>query len=272
MASNSQVLSRPQKAGSSIARRREAMWGILFLLPWLAGFLLFRSGPMIASLGLSFAKYNIIKPPEFVGLQNYQQALFQDPLFWSSLGRTFTYAGVIVPLGMVGSLLLALLLNQRLFGQSLFRAFYFLPHLTPVVAMVILWRWLFQPHTGPINYYLDLFGLPQPGWLGSKEWAIPALIIMGLWASVGGNRMIIFLAGLQGIPQDLYEAASIDGANAWMRFRHITVPMLSPVIFFNLVLSVIGALQGFRPRNCGDERWPCLCHVVLRCSRLYRGV
>ncbi|HLH74691.1 MAG TPA: sugar ABC transporter permease [Chloroflexota bacterium] len=230
---------------SSPVRRREMFWGFAFLLPWLLGFILFQSGPMLASLGLSLTTYNIVKPPVFIGIQNYVQALTQDPLFWPSLGRTFYYAGITVPLGLSGSLLLAVLLNRALVGTSFYRTFFFLPHLTPIVATAILWKWLFEAQTGPINYLLDLIGIPGPGWLGDANWAIPSLMIMALWAGIGGNQMIIFLAGLQGIPSELHEAASIDGANLWQRFRHVTLPMLSPVVFFNLVLGVIGALKVF---------------------------
>jgi multiple sugar transport system permease protein len=225
--------------------RRELLEGYLFLLPWALGFLLFIAGPMVASLFLSFTSYDIAHPPTFVGLANYRQALRLDPLFWPSMGRTFYYALVVVPIGLAVSLLLAVLLNQRLAGTNLLRALYFLPHLTPVVATAVLWQWIFQPDVGLLNYGLHLIGVKGPGWLGSVEWAIPALIIMAIWRSAGGNAMMIFLAGLQGVPQELYEAAAIDGAGRWRRFRHVTVPMLTPTIFFNLVLGVIGSLQVF---------------------------
>jgi multiple sugar transport system permease protein len=225
--------------------RREAIDGYLFSLPWALGFLLFVGGPMLASLFLSLTNYDIARPPDFVGLQNYTRALSGDTLFWPSMGRTFYYALVMVPLGILSSLLLAILLNQGLTGTNILRALYFLPHLTPIVATAILWKWILQPEVGLVNYALWGIGIKGPGWLGSIEWAIPALIIMALWRAAGGNSMMIFLAGLQGIPQELHEAASIDGANAWARFRHITVPVLSPTIFFNLVLGVIAALKVF---------------------------
>jgi multiple sugar transport system permease protein len=226
-------------------RRLEAFYGYLFLLPWLIGFVLFVGAPMLASLGLSFTRYAIAKPPVFIGAANYVEILTADELFWSALGRTFLYAIVMVPASLVGSLLAAVLLNQGLKGTNLYRTFYFLPHLTPLVASAILWMWLFNPEVGPINYGLRAVGIPGPGWFNSPDWAMPALIIMALWSAIGGNRMLIFLAGLQGVPPELYEAAEIDGAGVWTKFEHVTLPMLTPTIFFNLILGIIGALRVF---------------------------
>jgi multiple sugar transport system permease protein len=160
--------------------------------------------------------------------------------------RSFgTFALISVPLGMAGSLLLAILLNQGAKGTSIFRTLFFLPGLTPIVATALLWTVLLQPETGVINYLLSKVSIPGPKWFGSVEWAIPGLILMTTWRSIGSNRMIIFLAGLQGVPQQLYDAAAIDGAGRWARFRHVTLPMISPTMFFNLVLGIIGALQVF---------------------------
>jgi len=226
--------------------RREALEGYLFLIPWALGFSLLIAGPMLASLYLSFTSYDIARPPLFVGAENYVRATTIDPQFWPSLAKTFYYALVVVPVGLTVSMLLASLLNQRLAGTNLFRTLYFLPHLTPIVATALVWKVILTPEVGLINTLVyDAVGVKGPGWLSSVEWAIPALIIMALWRGVGGNTMMIFLAGLQGIPGELYEAAAIDGANGWHRFRHVTVPMLSPTVFFNLVLGVIGALQVF---------------------------
>lgn len=235
----------PRGRGRQSLRRREAIWGYIFLLPWAFGFVLWFAGPMLASLVLSLTEYSIIKPPKFVGLQNYINAFTEDDLFFSSLGRTFYYALVVVPLGVVGSMLLAVLLNRKMPAKNLFRTLYFLPHVTPVVATVLLWRWILQPEIGLVNFALEKVGIVGPKWLGSTEWAIPSLIIMALWGSIGGNRMMIFLAGLQGVPQELYEAADIDGASGWHKFRHVTVPLITPTIFFNVVLGVIGALKVF---------------------------
>lgn len=226
--------------------RQEAIYAYVFLLPWLIGLFGLVIGPMIASLGLSLTTYNIVKPPTFVGLENYARAFSKDPLFWSSLGRTFVYAIVIVPLGVMGSLLVAVLLNQSLRFTSFYRTIFFLPHLTPAVAAVYIWTWLLNPQFGFVNEVLwRVARIQGPGWFGSKEWAIPAVVLIALWGILGGNMMMIFLAGLQGVPKELYEVASIDGAGRWHRFWNVTVPMISPTIFFNTILAVIGALQTF---------------------------
>ncbi|MCC7372246.1 MAG: sugar ABC transporter permease [Chloroflexi bacterium] len=237
----------PSRAGArmSRARRREALAGYLLLLPWAIGFLLFVAGPLVASAALSFTAFDVARPPRFVGLENYVNAFTSDDRFLSSLQLTFVYAVVSVPLALFGSLLLALLLNQRLRGTSLYRTFFFLPSLTPAVAVAILWTWLLQPDVGLVNYLLSLVGITGPKWLGSTEWAMPSLIVIALWTGIGGNRMMIFLAGLQGVPQELYDAADIDGAGAVQKFRHITLPMISPTMFFNLVLGIIAALKVF---------------------------
>jgi len=233
------------KARRSPARRREAIEGYLYLLPWLIGFIVFTGGPMLASLYLSLTEYRITSPPVWIGLENYKNAFTVDPLFWPSLRRTFYFALFAVPIGLVGSLLLAMLLNQKVRGKSWFRTIFFLPGLTPIVASALLWTVLLQPETGIVNFLLGKVGIPGPKWFGSVAWAIPGLVLMTTWGSVGSNRMIIFLAGLQGVPSSLYDAASIDGANGWQKFWHVTLPMISPTLFFNLVLGIIGALQIF---------------------------
>ncbi|HEY3109992.1 MAG TPA: sugar ABC transporter permease [Chloroflexota bacterium] len=225
--------------------RREAIEGYVCLAPWALGFVIWIAGPMLYSLYLSLTDSDVLSPPKFVGLKNYERAFFGDDLFWSSLGRTFYYAILVVPAGVAGSLLAALLLNQRLKATNLYRTLYFLPHLTPTVAAALLWVWVLQPEFGLVNYLLDRLGIQGPAWFGSKEWAIPALAMIALWNGIGGNRMMIFLAGLQGVPPELVDAAEVDGASAWQRFRHVTLPMISPTMFFNLVLGVIAALQVF---------------------------
>jgi multiple sugar transport system permease protein len=224
---------------------RRALWAYVFLLPWLLGLTIFWIGPLVASLYFSLTEYDVLSPPKFVGLANYRRALLEDNLFWPSLGITLRYSLVVVPLGLAGSLLLAALLNRGLPGTNLFRTCFFLPHLTPAVALALLWTWLFHPTVGPINLALGVVGVEGPGWLASESWALTALIVITLWGQVGGNGMLIFLAGLQGVPKEMYEAAEIDGAGAWARFRHIVVPMISPTILFNLVLGVIAALKVF---------------------------
>jgi multiple sugar transport system permease protein len=231
--------------GVGALRRREAIEGVLYISPWIVGFLVFNFGPLLYSLYLSLTKYSIVRDPVFIGLDNYVQIVTRDRLFWVAIQQTGYYAVVTVVVGLTLSLLLALVLDQKLVGTSFLRTFFYLPTLTPIVASVIIWGWIFHPQLGVLNYLLARVGVAGPGWLQSVEWAMPALLVIALWGSVGGSRMVIFIAGLQGIPHELYEAAAIDGASGWHRFRHVTVPMLSPTVFFNLVLGVIGALQVF---------------------------
>jgi multiple sugar transport system permease protein len=225
--------------------RREAIEGYVCLAPWALGFLIWIAGPMLYSLYLSLTDSDVLSPPKWLGLANYERAFFVDDLFWSSLGRTFYYALLVVPAGVAGSLLAALLLNQKLRATNVYRTLYFLPHLTPAVAAALLWVWVLQPEFGLVNYLLGLVGIEGPAWFGSTEWAIPSIAMIALWNGIGGNRMMIFLAGLQGVPQELIDASEVDGANGWQRFRHVTLPMISPTIFFNLVLGIIAALQVF---------------------------
>jgi multiple sugar transport system permease protein len=230
---------------SSVHGARKALWGYLFILPWLLGLLFFHAGPVLASLYLSFTDYDILSAPRWVGLKNYVYAMTGDALFWPSLGRTFYYALAFVPLALLASLLLALLLNRSMRGTTIFRTLFFLPHLTPAAALGILWAWLLNPDLGPINLALQAMGLPPYPFLTDKDTVIPSMVMMAVWTAAGGNGMLIFLAGLQGVPTDLLEAAEIDGAGVWSKFRHVTLPMMTPTIFFNLVLGIIGALQVF---------------------------
>ena len=235
----------PRRASSSLARREE-LYGWLFASPWIVGFVLFTAGPMIASFYLGFTEYSIANPPKWVGTANYQKALLGgDAQFWPSLWRTFIYAGLIVPIGLAGSLLIAVLLNQRLRAVALFRTLFFLPSLVPVVASAVLWQWLFQPDFGAINGLLAGVGIKGPMWLSDSRSALPSLMVIALWGTIGGSTMIIFLAGLQGVPAELHEAASIDGAGSVQRFFRITLPLLTPTIFFNVVIGLIAALKVF---------------------------
>ena len=223
-------------------RAREAIDCYIFILPAVLGLLLFWIGPMLASLWFSFTEYDMLSSPKWVGFDNYN-TLIHDDLFWKSLKTTAIYSGVSVPLVLFTSLGLALLLNQRLPGITAFRMVYYLPTVMSGVAIATLWRWIFNPDFGVLNILLSKIGIQGPAWLASETWALPALILTSLW-TVGGS-MVIFLAGLQDIPGDLYEAAALDGAGTWNQFRNITFPLLSHVTFFNLVLGIIGALQVF---------------------------
>lgn len=239
-------VSLPQPASASkpfgSLAQRENLWAYAFIAPWIAGFIIFTIGPMVASLYFSFTEYNIVDTPQWLGFRNYVN-LFQDKLFWHSLGITLKFAALAIPLGLIFSYLLAVLLNQKIAGVNLWRTVYFLPSVVAGVAVAILWLRILHPKIGILNLSLGALGIKGPGWLSDPDWAIPALVIMSLWG-VGGN-VIIYLAGLQGVPTDLYDAARVDGANTWQRFRHITLPMTSPVIFYNLVLGLIGAFQYF---------------------------
>jgi multiple sugar transport system permease protein len=238
-------------------RTREEIQGWLWASPWLIGFFLFIFGPMIASLYLSFTHYAIGGTPQWIGLDNFHRALSgRDDLFWPSMSRTMQYAFVMVPVGITLSLLAAILLNQGLKATAFYRTLFFLPSLTPIVAAAILWRWLYQPEFGAINSLLWSVGVQGPRWLADPTLALPALMIIGLWASIGGSRMVIFLAGLQGVPQELHEAASIDGANMWQRFRNVTLPLITPTIFFNLVIGIIAALKVFAVAMLATEGGP----------------
>jgi multiple sugar transport system permease protein len=222
---------------------REAIFGYLFILPWLIGFITLRFGPMLASLFLSFTEYDIISPAEFVGIANYVTMFTDDPAFWDALRVTLTYAIFAIPVGMALSLAIALLLNQNVPGIAVWRTIYYLPSVVSGVAVAMLWVWLFHSQFGLFNLALYAIGIDGPAWLNDPDWALTALVIMSFWTIGGG--MVINLAGLQGIPTELYEAASLDGANAWNRFWTVTIPMMTPILFFNLIMGVIETFQYF---------------------------
>lgn len=240
--------SRPVAATRRVRRRmprhrvREAVDGYLFIAPWLVGFVFLVSGPMIASLLMSFTEWDLLSSPRWIGLANFQQ-LFSDPLVGKSLYNTAFFTFFSVPLNLAAALGAALLLNLRIRGRSVFRTAFYLPAIMPAVANAILWFWILNPEVGLANLLLRQFGLPELRWLEDPATAKPAFILMTMWGI--GNSMVIFLAGLQGVPQSLYDAALVDGAGAWQRFRAVTLPMLSPVILFNLVLGIIGSFQIF---------------------------
>lgn len=223
--------------------RRENLMGWLWASPWILGFLIFTLGPMIVSMYYSFTEYPILSSPKWVGFSNYRTMFTDDDFFYQSLKVTLVYAVVSVPLYMALGFFVAILLNQDVRWVAMWRTIYYLPSVVSGVAVALLWQWIFNADFGLINYLLGLVGIKGPGWLLDPNWALPALIVMSLWGVGGG--MVIYLAGLQGVPTALYEAAEIDGAGVLRRFVHITLPMVSPVIFFNLVMGLIGALQTF---------------------------
>ena len=230
---------RPQRSRLNA----QSLWGWAFVAPWLVGFVVFTAGPMLTSLFLSFHVYDLHKL-EYVGGENYRRLFTVDAVFLKSLRITLTYALFAVPLGVGGSLALAVLLNQKVAGQRLFRTLFYLPSLVPSIASAIVWSWMFNTDNGALNGFLGWFGLPPVAWLQDERWTLPAFVLMSLWG-VGGGRMVIFLAGLQGVPESLLEAATLDGAGPWRRFRDVTLPLLSPVLFFNVVMGCIGAFQVF---------------------------
>lgn len=236
---------RPRKSPGrrlSPRERREEREFYLFIAPWLIGFLLFGIGPILGSALLSFTNWSFLSSPEWVGLDNYRR-LMSDPLFYVTLRNTLYFGTGSVLLGVCLAFGLALLLNQKVAGMPVFRTIFYLPSVVSGIATALLWVNIFHPDFGLINYALGFIGIQGPGWLQSEEWVIPALIIMSLWGA--GGTMLIYLAGLQSIPESLYEAASIDGAGPLAKFWNITVPMMSPVIFFNLIVGFISSLQAF---------------------------
>ncbi len=247
-------IRRPKVVTKKRRRIQKALTGYAFFLPNLLGFLAFFAIPLVWSFYLGFTRWDGFSAPEFVGLQNFTSFLLKNPLaasdspyyFWKSLKNTLYYCVGSIPTSIAISFFLAVLLNAKLRGMRFFRAVYFLPVVSSVVAVSLLWRWLFACEFGPINYILGQIGGSswRLGWLSSPKWAMPALIIMAIWRSLGYN-IVIFLAGLQGIPTSFYDAALVDGANNWQIVRHITLPLMTPSIFFVLVMSTIGGLQVF---------------------------
>jgi multiple sugar transport system permease protein len=224
--------------------RRRSLEGYLFISPWLLGFVTLTAGPMLASVWMSFQQWDILSPPEAVGMRNYERLFTGDPLFWKALLNTPYYAFGSVPLGMSVALGLALLLNQQVRAIALFRTLFYMPSVVSGVATAVVWQLLLNPELGAVNYALRLLGVRSPpGWLTSEEWAMPGLILMSAWSA--GGMMLIFLAGLQGVPEELQQAAMVDGAGPITRFRRVTLPLLTPTIFFNLVMAIIGSFQVF---------------------------
>lgn len=233
-----------KKVKMSRMARREAVVGFFFISPWIIGFLIFVLYALGHAFYISMTDWNLLTTPNFIGLRNYID-LFRDPRFIQSVRVTLTFAGVSVPLNIAVGLSIALMLNQNIKPLGFWRTLYYFPSIISGIAVAMMWLWVFNPDFGIINYLLSIIGIRGPGWLACPNWALPSIMLMGVWAAGGG--MVIYLAGLQGIPTELYESASIDGANALSRFRRITIPMMTPVLFYNLIIGIIAALQTFVP-------------------------
>ncbi len=221
---------------------RRTIVGYIFIAPFILGFIIWFLIPALTSLWMAFQDWNMIKPPSFVALGNFRD-LFKDKLFWQSLKVTTAYTAISVPLTMVLAFLLALLMNTKVRGITVFRTIYYMPGIVPAVANAVLWAWILNSEFGLLNAFLHFLGLPKILWLQEPGWALPALILMSLWGL--GGPMVIYLAGLQGIPNEFYEAAEIDGAGGWAKLWHVTIPLMSPVIFFSLIMGIIGTFQVF---------------------------
>lgn len=221
---------------------RRIIVGYIFIAPFMLGFLIWFLIPALTSLWMAFQDWNMIQPPKFVGLDNFR-SMFTDKLFWQALKVTTVYTAVSVPLSLVLAFLLALLMNTKVRGISVFRTIYYMPGIVPAVANAVLWAWILNSEFGLLNAFLHVFGIRKILWLQDPEWTLPALILMSLWGL--GGTMVIFLAGLQGIPNEFYEAAEIDGAGPWAKLWHVTIPLMSPVILFNLIMGIIGTFQIF---------------------------
>jgi multiple sugar transport system permease protein len=268
------VIAQPMKRRRwSAMRRREAIAGYLFILPWLFGLVVFTAYPILATVYFSFTDYNIIQPPNWVGLSNYTTMFTADTDFWNGVGNSLYYALISVPLGLAFSLGLALVLNLRARGVGVYRALFYLPALAPSIVATVVFLMLLDPQNGLVNVLLRAVGLPAPGWFVDPSWSKPALIIMSLWGA--GTAALIFLAGLQEIPQALIEAATIDGAGAWGRFWNVTLPLLSPVVLFNLVMGVIWSFQVFDQAitvggTTGDPLGSTLMFMVMIYNNAFR--
>ncbi|MFI6831881.1 carbohydrate ABC transporter permease [Kribbella sp. NPDC050241] len=232
-----------RRFGVSGQARLERRWGLLLAAPAIIGFVVFTLVPMAASAILSLTDWTIGSAPSFVGIENYTKMFTNDPLFLKSLGVTTYYTLGAVPLTLIVAFAIAMLLNAKVRGLGVYRTVYYLPTLVPSVANAVLWLWIFNPDFGLLNSTLRQLGLPTSNWVFSEEAVVPSLILMSTWGF--GNIMVIFLAGLQGVPRHLYEAVAIDGGGSWRQFRHVTLPMMTPVLFYNLVTSIIGTFQVF---------------------------
>ncbi len=227
----------------SKSERKEARWFYIFVSPWLLGFLFFSLGPMLASAYFSFTDWNMFERPDFLGLDNYVRLFTKDKLFYKSLYNTFYYSLITIPLSLFISLILAYMLNMKVKGMRFFRSLYYLPVLVPLTSVAFVFFWIFNTKIGIANQFLALLGIQGPSWLYDERWIKTVIVFMGIWQV--GSSLVLLLAGIQGISGEMFESASLDGASKWRQFRSITVPLISPVIFFNLITGIIGALQVF---------------------------
>jgi len=237
------AVATTRKRRMSKGETRSLVTGLLFVSPWLLGFLLWTLYPLVSSAYYSFTRYDLIKPPIWIGLGNFKEIFTDDPRFWTVVYNTFYYVGISVPLGVAVAFLLASLLNTKIVARSAFRAIFYIPAIVPAVCTAMVWLFIYNNQYGVINNILRGMGQPIIPFLSSLEWAKPSLIVIALWAT--GTAMVIFLAALQDVPRTLYEAATVDGANSWHKFRHITLPMCSPIILYSLVIGIIGGFSVF---------------------------
>jgi multiple sugar transport system permease protein len=229
---------------SAWVEQREGLLGYLFAMPWLVGFFGLTLIPVILSFYYSFTRFDVLRPPMWVGLEYYTHLLFEDPKFYKAIWNTVYFTALRVPIVVLGSLLLAMLVANPRPGVGVLRTVYYMPSIVSGVALSVIWLWMYNPQYGLVNQALALFGVPGPLWLDDPRWSKDAIILMGLW-SIGGGRMILFIAGLNGIPRHLYESARVDGAGWWTQFVHITLPQLSGIIFLIMVVEIISCFQVF---------------------------
>ena len=237
------AVATTRKRRMSKGETRRLLTGLMFVSPWLLGFLLWTLYPLLSSAYYSFTRYDLIKPPIWIGLGNFKEIFTDDPRFWTVVYNTLFYVGISVPLGVIVAFLLATLLNTKIVARSTFRAIFYIPAIVPAVCSAMVWLFIYNNQYGVINNILRGLGQPIIPFLSSVEWAKPSLIVISVWAT--GTAVVIFLAALQDVPRTLYEAATVDGANSWHKFRHITLPMCSPIILYSLVIGIIGGFSTF---------------------------
>ncbi len=244
MATKGIALITPERLRAARAKQiSKLLTGVAFASPWIVGLAVFFVYPMFASFYYSLTDYSVLEAPRFIGTKNYVDLLTTDKLFGLSAANTAIYAGMLIPIGTIFAILLALLLNMKVKFLTYHRTIFYLPVLVPSVALALVWQWVLNPTYGILNALLDMVGIVGPGWYANEYWAKPSYVIMSLWTV--GNAVVIYLAGLQDVPADLYDAASIDGAGSLQKVRNVTLPMITPVIFFNVVVGLIGAMQTF---------------------------